>query len=221
MNTSVFFLNMFSAYQPPEHLQTVLSQAAVAAAEIDPVSRQISVTVSFSDYITDKDLDSIALDIAEIYGLYRVELSPIYPQELLQKMPEEALMGLFMAQDSMARASLSGAKWTWEEQTLHIQLLGNGKDDLLKCVPGVVRKLEEMFDTQVQVEIHSGENLTGQALFDAMAKMRGSMMKDLPKVNFDTAKKEQKQETSAIYGRPFKNPPRRYPDRSGHRRRGL
>jgi len=207
MNDSVFFLNMFSAYQPPEHLQTVLSQAAVAAAEIDPVSRQISVTVSFSDYIPDKDLDSIALDIAEIYGLYRVELNPTYPAELLQKIPEDALMGLFMAQDSMARASLSGAKWTWEEHTLHIQLLGNGKDDLLKCVPGVVRKLEEMFDTRVQVEIHSGENLTGQALFDAMAKMRGSMMKELPKVNFDTAKKEQKQETSAIYGRPFKNPP--------------
>ena len=206
MNTSVFFLNMFSAYQPPEHLQTALSQAAVAAAEIDPNSRRISVTVSFSDYIPDKDLDAIAMDIAEIYGLYRVELNPTYPAELLQKIPEEALMGVFMDQDSMARASLSGAKWTWEEYTLHIQLLGNGKDDLLKCVPGVVRKLGDMFGTQVQVEIHSGENLTGQALFDAMAKMRGSMMKDLPKVNFDTAKKEQKQETSAIYGRPFKTP---------------
>ena len=206
MNTSVFFLNMFSAYQPPEHLQTVLSQAAVAAAEIDPNSRRISVTVSFSDYIPDKDLDAIAMDIAEIYGLYRVELNPTYPAELLQKIPGEALMGLFMDQDSMARASLSGAKWTWEEHTLHIQLLGNGKDDLLKCVPGVVRKLGDMFGTQVQVEIHSGENLTGQALYDAMAKMRGSMMKELPKVNFDTAKKEQKQENGAIYGRPFKTP---------------
>ena len=206
MNDSVFFLNMFSAYQPPEHLQTVLSQAAVAAAEIDPNSRRISVTVSFSDYIPDKDLDAIAMDIAEIYGLYRVELNPTYPAELLQKIPEEALMGLFMDQDSMARASLSGAKWTWEEYTLHIQLLGNGKDDLLKCVPGVVRKLGNMFGAQVQVEIHSGENLTGQALYDAMAKMRGSMMKELPKVNFDTAKKEQKQENGAIYGRPFKTP---------------
>ena len=206
MNDSVFFLNMFSAYQPPEHLQTVLSQAAVAAAEIDPNSRRISVTVSFSDYIPDKDLDAIAMDIAEIYGLYCVELNPTYPAELLQKIPEEALMGLFMDQDSMARASLSGAKWTWEEYTLHIQLLGNGKDDLLKCVPGVVRKLGDMFGTQVQVEIHSGENLTGQALYDAMAKMRGSMMKELPKVNFDTAKKEQKQENGAIYGRPFKTP---------------
>ena len=206
MNDSVFFLNMFSAYQPPEHLQTVLSQAAVAAAEIDPNSRRISVTVSFSDYIPDKDLDAIAMDIAEIYGLYRVELNPTYPAELLQKIPGEALMGLFMDQDSMARASLSGAKWTWEEYTLHIQLLGNGKDDLLKCVPGVVRKLGNMFGAQVQVEIHSGENLTGQALYDAMAKMRGSMMKELPKVNFDTAKKEQKQENGAIYGRPFKTP---------------
>ena len=205
MNTSVFFLNMFSAYQPPEHLQTVLSQAAITAAEIDPAARRISVTVSLSDYIWDKDLDMIALDIADTYGLHTVELNPVYPERFLRNMPEDALMGLFMAQDSMARASLSGAKWTWEENTLHIHLLGNGKDDLQKCVPAVVRRLEEMFGVLVQVELHSGENLTGQALFDAMAKMRGSMIKDLPKVNFEAAKKEQKQETSAIYGRPFKN----------------
>ena len=32
METNVFFLNMFSAYQPPEHLQSVLSQAAISAA---------------------------------------------------------------------------------------------------------------------------------------------------------------------------------------------
>ncbi len=205
METSVFFLNMFSAYQPPEHLQPVLSQAAVAAAEIDAVSRRIAVTVRFSDYIGEKDIDAICSDLADIYGLYRVEISPVYPAELLSQIPEEALLGLFMAQDSMARASLAGAKWTWEESTLHIQLLGNGKDDLQKCVPAVVQKLRDMFDVSVQIEIHSGENLSGQALFDAMAKIRGSMMKDLPKVNFETAKKEQKQETGAIYGRPFKN----------------
>ena len=205
MNETVFFLNMFSAYQPPEHLQPVLSQAAVAAAEIDPVSRRIAVTVRLPEYIGEKDMDAVCTDLADIYGLYRVELTPAYPSELLQTIPEEALLGLFMAQDSMARASLAGAKWTWEENTLHIHLLGNGKDDLQKCVPAVLLKLRDMFDVSVQIEIHSGENLSGQALYDAMAKMRGSMMKDLPKVNFETAKKEQKQDTGAIYGRPFKN----------------
>ena len=205
MNETVFFLNMFSAYQPPEHLQPVLSQAAVAAAEIDPVSRRIAMTVRLPEYIGEKDMDAVCTDLADIYGLYRVALTPVYPSALMQKMPEEALLGLFMAQDSMARASLAGAKWTWEENTLHIHLLGNGKDDLQKCVPAVVQKLRDMFDVSVQIEIHSGENLSGQALYDAMAKMRGSMMKDLPKVNFETAKKEQKQDTGAIYGRPFKN----------------
>ena len=208
MNDTVFFLNMFSAYQPPEHLQSVLSQAAISAAEIDSVSRRISVTVKLPAYIWEKDLDIVAQDIALSYGLNSVQLQPVYDPSMLQNIPEEALMAMFMAENSMARASLAGAKWQWEENNLHIQLLGNGKAELQKSVPAVVRKLQEMFGVLVEVFIHSGENLTGQALYDAMAKMRGSMIKDMPKVSFDNnAKKEQKQETTAIYGKPFKNKP--------------
>ena len=192
MNDTVFFLNMFSAYQPPEHLQSVLSQAAISAAEIDSVSRRISVTVKLPAYIWEKDLDIVAQDIALSYGLNSVQLQPVYDPSMLQNIPEEALMTLFMAEDSMARASLAGAKWQWEENNLHIQLLGNGKAELEKSVPAVVRKLGEMFGMPVEVFIHSGENLTGQALYDAMAKMRGSMIKDMPKVSFDNnAKKEE------------------------------
>ena len=36
MNKTVFFLNMFSDYQPPEPLNGMLSQAAITAADIDP-----------------------------------------------------------------------------------------------------------------------------------------------------------------------------------------
>ena len=36
MSESVSLLNMFSLYEPPETLESVLSQAAVVAADIDP-----------------------------------------------------------------------------------------------------------------------------------------------------------------------------------------
>jgi hypothetical protein len=36
MSKTVFFLNMFSDYQPPEPLLGLLSQAAITAADIDP-----------------------------------------------------------------------------------------------------------------------------------------------------------------------------------------
>ncbi len=204
METNVFFLNMFSAYQPPEHLKTVLSQAAIVAADIDAASRSVSVQLQCPAYISGGDLDAVASDITEIYGLSKVTIQPVFPPAELKKLPGEVLTAYFMAEDSMAIASLAGAKWEWEEDTLHIYLMGNGKDDLLKSVPAVKNRFYQLFQLQIEIQIHSGENLTGQALYDAMAQMRSKMMEDLPRVRFDSPKKEVKQEAGAIFGKPFR-----------------
>ena len=45
MNSTVFFLNMFSDYEPPEPLYGMLSQAAITAADIDPELRLVTVAV--------------------------------------------------------------------------------------------------------------------------------------------------------------------------------
>ena len=204
MKQDIFFLNMFSAYQPPEHLETVLSQAAVAAADIDPNNRTIYLKLKLPEYISVREIDGIAEDIEDIYDLRFVLIQPEYPAQVLRTLPPEDLMSFFVTQNSMAIASLSGARWEWSENTLDIHLWGNGKAELEKSVPAVVQQWQEMFGVTVTINIHSSKNLTGQELYDAMAKMRGAMMQDLPKVNFDTVKKEKKQETSAIYGRPFR-----------------
>ncbi len=204
MENKALFLNMFSAYQPPEHLKTVLSQAAVTAADIDPAKRRITMTLRCGQYIADKQLQQISADIAEVYGLNMVTITPQYPSELLQQVPPELYLSLFTEESSMLRATLSGARWQWEENTLHIYLPGNGVETLEKAVPAVTRKLFAIFGVNVNFAIHCGENLTGQALYDAMEKMRGEMMQSLPKVSFDSAKKEVRQDTAAIYGRPFK-----------------
>ena len=62
-NENPLFLNMFSAYEPPEELRAVLSQAAVAAADIDPVRRSISVAVESDVYIPRRLLDQVSKEI--------------------------------------------------------------------------------------------------------------------------------------------------------------
>ena len=207
MEKQVFFLDMFSAYQPPEYLQTVLSQAAVAAAEIDATARKIQMTLQFPQYVSERELDRIASVIQELYQLKRLILEPQFPAEAVTQIPQYILMSYFVDLDSMARASLAGASWEWEGNTLHVHLLGNGKAELEQSVPAVEKRFQKVFGADVKICIHSGENLTGQALYDAMEKMRLGMMKDLPAISFETTKKEKKPESKVIYGRAFRNKP--------------
>ena len=96
MSKIVFFLNMFSDYQPPESLQGILSQVAVTAADIDPQNRSISVRVFSENYITMKTLQEIADDIAGIYDLRSFVIEPHYPPIQRFSMPPEDLMQLFV-----------------------------------------------------------------------------------------------------------------------------
>ena len=207
MENTVPFLNMFSAYQPPEDLERVLSQAAVAAADIDPVARSIRLRLNIPEYVDEPDLAYVEMELADIYGLSRVNIQPVFPPSALKNMSEEDLTFFFVAHNSMAIAILAGARYEWEGDNLHIYLYGNGKENLMDTVPIVIQEFQELFEVAVNIEIHSNQSLSGQELFDAMAKMRMNMMQDLPKVSLGTAKKEQKQETTAIYGKPFKGKP--------------
>ncbi len=203
MNKQVSFLNMFPDYAPDEQLREIFSQAAVVAADIDPVTRRVSVAIHSEDYISAGILEQAEKEIAFIYGLDRLELSATHPAHQLQKIEPEELRNLFIACDSMSRGSLAGAKWLWEGQCLHIQLRANGKDALLKSAKTVAQRLQERFDTPVTIEIHAGEVLEGQALFDAMEQMRDAAIVELPKAPVPV-KKEQSAESAAIYGKPFK-----------------
>ena len=206
MAKEVSFMNMFSDYEPPEVLHGALSQAVVVAADIDPAARTVSVAIYSESYIPARLLEQIQREIARIYGLERLTVTPTYPAHQLQSLESEELMGLFMEEDSMSRGSLAGARWEWEGQSLHIYLKANGKESLLSAVPAVTRKLQERFGTQVTIIIHPGETLSGQALFDAMEQMRDTVLTDIPKVTV-TVKKDQPADNPAIYGKPFKGTP--------------
>ena len=209
MDKTVYLLNMFSDYVPPEELREALSQAAIVAADINPDTRGVSVAVHADRYIPQRLLDTAGKEIAELYGLKSLEIAATHPESQLHSMEPEELMRLFVSRDSMTRGTLAGAKWTWQETELHIQLRANGKETLEGLVPQVQTALREKFACPVTIQIQAGRDLSGQALFDAMESMRGTMMESLPAM---TAKPEQREkpQTAAgdtFYGKPFKGNP--------------
>ena len=209
MSQQIFFLNMFAQYQPSEPLQSALSQAAVTAADINPETKQVFVQLFSEKYIPQSLLDQAAAQICNVYGLHHLEILATHPADQLNAIEADELMALFVAENSMTRGSLAGAKWSWEGNTLNIHLLANGKSVLAECVPAVRRALNARFGTEVAIEIHAGQNLEGQALFDAMEKMRTTMMGEIPKPVAAAAqeKPQQEQDADVIFGKKFKGIP--------------
>ena len=140
---NVLFLNMFPDYEPPEALSSVLNQAAIVAADIDPQSRKIQVCVFAEHYIPQRLLDQAATEIASLYELRELQVVSTFPQDQLQKMEIDELMMLFVDENSMARGSLAAARWEWEENNLNVYLKANGRAVLDECVAVVCRKLQE------------------------------------------------------------------------------
>ena len=207
MEQKVYLFQMFPDYEPPEELHAALSQAAIAAADISAEDRSVHVVVHSENYIPQRLMDQAAKEIAALYGLRRMALNATHPASELTKIEPEELMNLFVQRDSMARGSLAGAKWEWEEEHLTIHLAANGKDALMEQVPSVQQVLRERFAVPVTISIETGAALEGKALFDAMETMRGQMMKNLPAAS--ASKREEKAAVSAapsetFYGKPFK-----------------
>ena len=179
MNKEIYLTNMFPDYEPPEELRAALSQAAIAAADIDPATRKVSVALHAEHYIPRRCLDQAAEEICTQYGLQHLELTSTHPETELHKIEPQELMQLFVSRNSMTRGSLAGAKWIWEGNDLTVKLLANGKKELEELVPQVQSVLREQFAAPVTIRIEAGESLDGQALFDAMEAMRSSMMENI------------------------------------------
>ena len=156
MEEQIFFLNMFPDYEPPEELYAALSQAAIAAADIDPETRSVHVALHSERYIPQRLLEQVRKDICGLYGLQKLELTATHPESELQKVEQDELMWLFVSRNSMARGSLAGAKWEWSEQNLTVKLAANGKETLLEHIPAVEQVLRERFAAPVHITVEAG-----------------------------------------------------------------
>ena len=208
MSETVYLTHMFPDYAPSEELEAALSQAAIVAADIDPATRTVSVCLHSECYIPQRLLDRAGKEIATLYGLQSLRLQATHPASQLQKIEDEELMRLFVARDSMARGSLAGAKWTWQDTTLTVRLVANGLEGLNQQVGAVERTLRERFGTPVTIQIQPGNSLEGKALFDAMASMRDAMLEKLPvsQPRKAEAPRGEAPQSDTFYGKPFKGP---------------
>ncbi len=209
MKEQVYFLEMFPDYEPPEALQGALSQAAIAAADIDPESRTVDVAIHSEAYIPKSQLDDMAHALQDSYGLRALSITAVHPAQQLHSIRVEELRDLFVEHNSMHRASLAGAQWNWEDQTLHCKLLGNGVKELEETSPAVCQNLRQRFGVAVTICFEAGHALEGKALFEATEKMRGEALAHAPAVVAPAPKKMTAtvQDTASFYGKPFKGLP--------------
>ena len=184
----------------------VLSQAAIAAADISAEERSVHVVLHSESYIPQRLLDQTAKEISGLYGLRRMNLTATHPASELQKIEPEELRDLFVMHDSMARGSLAGAKWEWSGESLTIRLAANGKAALMEHVPAVQQNLRERFAAPVTIAIETGNELEGKALIDAMQTLREETIRKMPAAMACLEKREEKAQvqSEAFYGKPFR-----------------
>lgn len=180
MGNITYFLNMFSDYQPPEELFSCLSQAAVVAADIDPEGRSVEVAIHSGNYIPQRVLTAASGDICRLYGLKRLDITATHPANQIQRMEPEELCQLFVDHNSMNRGALAGAGFSWTDNTLEVRLLANGKREVEEAIPAVRQTLRQRFAVDVDIQVYAGQNLEGEALFEAMKKIRADAMGSIP-----------------------------------------
>ena len=207
MKKTVFFLNMFPDYEPPEALKSVLSQAAIVAADIDPEGSSVEVAIHSEVYIPVAQLEEISRELRLSYGLRKLRITATHPADQLQNVTVDELMGLFVEENSMNRSALAGAKWNWKGNTLTVKLMANGVKELREGVPAVAQNLSQRFDVPVQIEIEGGNALEGKALFEAMDRMRENYLQVSPAAAAAPQKAAApKQDSTTFYGKPIKTP---------------
>ncbi|MBE6960734.1 MAG: PolC-type DNA polymerase III [Ruminococcaceae bacterium] len=191
---------------PPEPLQSVLSQAAICAADLDPVSRTVDICLECPEYIPQWQLNQISEDVESLYGLAGLNIEAVFPADQLQKIAPDEILFMFVRQNSMFRGSLAGAIWEWEGNTLVIRLRGNGKKELEEAAVPICRELSHRFGTPVEIRIEAGNALEGDALFEAMMKMRYEQLVNIkiPEAEPKSVKQEAAPVSEAIFGKPFK-----------------
>ncbi len=207
MKEPTLFSQMFPDYEPPEAPNSALSQAAIVAADLDLENRSVEVALYSKTYIPRAVLTSAEDSLRHSYGLKKLTFTATYPASQLPMVTAQELMQLFVEDNSMHRASLAGAKWTWQGNTLTVQLLGNGVKELQDSAPRICRRLSQQFDTQVTLQFQAGQALEGKALFEAMERMRGTVLETVaPSAPAEVKKAPASQESAAFYGKPFRGP---------------
>ncbi len=202
---SIAFLELFFEYAPPEALRALLEETQVSHAEIDRDRKRIVLQLEIPDYLSVAAIASVSSDLERAFGLSEVVIHPHFPPQSLGRLEPSELIRVLTAAYSPARAILAGSKWEIGPQQTSVQLLGNGRQELLAHLPRAEAYIRERFGVQTQIHIHSGDELAGDALFVRTEQMRAAAAGELPPAVQPSAPKEKRgEESSMIYGKPFR-----------------
>ena len=127
MKDNVLFLNMFALYEPVEEIRSLLQEAVILGAELDPVQRTIDLELACPGPISNARLAVICREVEQVYGLKALRLKLSFPAGTLYQMDPADLTALFTEENPMCMGSLAGAAWEWEGLSLTVKLRANGK----------------------------------------------------------------------------------------------
>ena len=206
MSETVYLLNMFPDYEPPEEIRKALSQAALVAVDIRAENRSVEVAAHTDTYVPRRLTRQAEKDILSLYGLRNLEITLTHPATELSKIEPEELRDLFVDLDPMTRASLAGAKWAWDGGHLTVCLVANGKAGVEAQIPAVVKTLQERFAAEVTISVEANHDLTGAELSRAMERLREEALSAAPTASAKQAQKEERkpQDSDTFYGKPFR-----------------
>ena len=206
MSETVYLLNMFPDYEPPEEIRKALSQAALVAVDIRAENRSVEVAAHTDAYVPRRLTRQAEKDILSLYGLRNLEITLTHPASELSKIEPEELRDLFVDHDPMTRASLAGAKWAWNAGHLTVSLVANGKAGVEAQIPAVVKALQERFAAEVTISVEANHDLTGAELSKAMEKLREEALSAAPANHAKQEQKEERkpQDSDTFYGKPFR-----------------
>ena len=199
------FLEMFFEYEPPEHLRPALAGAAVRHAEIDQEAHRVSLELELPSYVPAAELQGVSDVLQHLYGIAKMTLRPHFPPETLKDLAPAEIIRVLTAAYSPAMASLAGSVWEFGPEETVATLRGNGREALLPHLPRAEAYIRERFGVNTRITLRSGAELDSAALFAQTEQMRAAAVKEMPTPVFQAAAKEKKpEESSMIYGKPFK-----------------
>ena len=210
MKDNVLFLNMFALYEPTEGARNLLQQAVITGAELDAAQRTIELKLACPGPIPFRSLGEICRAVESVYGLRALTIRQKFPADTLYQLEPGDLTDLFVQENPICKGTLAGAQWEWEGEALSIKLRANGKAMLCEAIPAVRRKLKELCGADVEITVQAGSELEGEALFEAMEKLRLDMIAKGPQPKFVEKKAAAggsapaPQQGDTFYGKPFK-----------------
>ena len=212
MEEIVTLLELFSRYAPDEKLRASVSGARILHAEIDCENRRVEVEIASDTYLPEPALHIFAQEAAIAYGLGAVTLRPKFSRTLLQGAAFADMAAEIVRDYSMAAATLAGAQYALEEDTVVIRLRANGKKELEAHLKSAVEFIQARFGFVPEFRVEASAAVEGEALYAATERIRQEAMRQVtvpaPSVKQESGNQPVKQEAAdVILGRTFKGVP--------------